>query len=721
MKKLKKLKNKVRKILYLGESFFISIKQEGFASAFNRFYHFILFGKGVTSEKDYKVYTEKLRSEPLPLDDVLELITARQGNEYLYDTKEKIDIIIPIYNGFDYIRPLFESIFKNTKIPYRLIVINDASPDGRVASVSKELKADSSDEEFLFIENKENLGFVKTINKAVSFVENNFVILNTDTEVPEGWLERLMRPIYDSKKIASTTPFTNSGTIFSFPNFLEDNLIFENLIVDEIDKYFRKIKVEKNIVVPTGMGFCMGFNKSVVDEIGMFDEETFIKGYGEENDWSQRAQKAGYENIIVPNLFVYHKHGGSFSGNEKDQLIRENILKLNKKHPGYDLQVQNFIKKDSLRKIREFLILLITADSSKSTLIVDHELGGGANIYRKKVIEDKVKNGESVFLLSYSTRDKNYYLKYFYKNYKISYKTSDLESVFNFVESFPMKEMIINQLVSFENPLNILTRIKKIKIKNKSKVIFLLHDYFCVCPSYNLLNDKQKYCYVPKMERCRKCLNKNKGEFTRYVKTRNIDKWRKEWLIFLESSDEIVCFSNASMEILFKVFPSIRKKTKLVPHKVDYIKKESFVQNKIGTLNIGILGGISFAKGSNIVSDMVKIIEMNDDNIKVVIIGPFPGKIKSKKLVVTGKYKHDEIERLAKNNQIDVFLIPSIWPETFSYTSEEIMKMGYPLAVFDIGAPAERVEKYDKGIIISEISADAVLAAIKRRFGKKVN
>ncbi|WP_330582768.1 glycosyltransferase [Suipraeoptans intestinalis] len=64
-------------------------------------------------------------------------------------------------------------------------------------------------------------------------------------------------------------------------------------------------------------------------------------------------------------------------------------------------------------------------------------------------------------------------------------------------------------------------------------------------------------------------------------------------------------------------------------------------------------------------------------------------------------------------NDIDIFLIPSIWPETFSYTTEEIMQMGMPVMSFDIGAPAERIKKYEKGLIIPEISPQAVLKSVK--------
>jgi glycosyltransferase involved in cell wall biosynthesis len=56
----------------------------------------------------------------------------------------------------------------------------------------------------------------------------------------------------------------------------------------------------------------------------------------------------------------------------------------------------------------------------------------------------------------------------------------------------------------------------------------------------------------------------------------------------------------------------------------------------------------------------------------------------------------------------NVFLLPSVWPETFSYVAEELMQMGVPLAVFDLGAPAERVARYAEGLILKRI--DAALA-----------
>ena len=36
------------------------------------------------------------------------------------------------------------------------------------------------------------------------------------------------------------------------------------------------------------------------------------------------------------------------------------------------------------------------------------------------------------------------------------------------------------------------------------------------------------------------------------------------------------------------------------------------------------------------------------------------------------------------------------------------MSMGYPVIVFDMGAPAERVREYEKGYVVNKVSADSV-------------
>lgn len=103
-------------------------------------------------------------------------------------------------------------------------------------------------------------------------------------------------------------------------------------------------------------------------------------------------------------------------------------------------------------------------------------------------------------------------------------------------------------------------------------------------------------------------------------------------------------------------------------------------------------------------------------NIKIIIIGTINKKIKSKNIHITGRYNSNQLVELVEKNMIDVLFIPSVCPETFSYTTEESINMGLPVAVFNIGAPAERVKRYNKGIVIKKIEPEFALKELLEYF-----
>jgi O-antigen biosynthesis protein len=671
-------------------------------------------------EEEKRYFDEEEGAEKKYLSEVLNDFAPLPSELPVLSLRDPIDIIIPIYNGYEYLEVLMESIFSNTTLAYRLILIDDCSTDGRIGDFLKTLmKKKPKGGEILVLKNKTNMGFVKTANLGMKLAKNNFIIINTDTEVPKGWLERLIFPIYQYENIASVTPFTNAGEICSFPLFLKNNKIFENLKVGEIDNFFQHVKSEKNYInLPTGVGFCMAINKRVADEIGFFDEDNFGKGYGEENDWCQRAIEKGYKNIIAPNLFIYHKHGGSFSSEEKKKLQQENLKKLTRKHKNYLQEVSDFIKRDLLKNIRDFLILLISAkclDKNKPLLFIDHELGGGANFYRDDFIKEELKKCNSVLLLTWKKESRDYSLKYFYKKYEIYFYLKhykEIEKLFDFIQ---IKKIIVNGLVSFGDPLEVLSFVKNIAKKGCVKTEFLVHDYFCLCPNYVLIGTNGDFCNLPRdMRICEKCLlekQKNPSNGTEVsIINADILEWRTAWKKFLDSVDRITCFSNSSREMLTRVYPELLNGDRIAVrhHKVEYLKKVKEDLN----LTIGILGGINYIKGIRVVKEALSLVEAENLKIKIVILGETSEEMGNKNIIVHGKYNREEIQRLTVSYGIDLFLIPSIIPETFSYTTEEIIKMNYPVAVFDLGAPAERVKLYEKGIIIPKIDARSALDAI---------
>lgn len=333
-----------------------------------------------------------LTTSQSPLNTDIELLD-RWVNNYVVPFKLQIipdasivDVVIPIYNGFEFLDKLFETISR-TKIRHRIIVIEDSSPDERVLPYLENLYLNKQID--ILIQNPVNLGFVKSVNKAFKVAKNHIALLNTDIELPNEWLERLMYPIFKNNKVASTTPFTNSGTICSFPNFLQDNQLYLNLSLDEIDSQFKQINPTFT-EIPTGVGFCMGINHAVLTKIGIFDDITFTEGYGEENDWCQRAIKAGYKNVMIENMFVYHKHGASFSTQQKSRLMKKNAELLSKKHPNYNHDVAKYIERNPIKVIRDYLIMKINNQyvSESPILVFHHNLGGGADIYINQRIKE---------------------------------------------------------------------------------------------------------------------------------------------------------------------------------------------------------------------------------------------------------------------------------------------------------------------------------------------
>ncbi|HPI18791.1 MAG TPA: hypothetical protein PKY56_00335 [Candidatus Kapabacteria bacterium] len=120
------------------------------------------------------------------------------------------------------------------------------------------------------------------------------------------------------------------------------------------------------------------------------------------------------------------------------------------------------------------------------------------------------------------------------------------------------EQIIINNIAFFPKPLCIIDQIVKQK-KGNQKVIFVVNDYFSICPSFFLLNNKGKYCNIPEIEVCGQCLKKNNLDYIVNI-DRDIEKWRNTWQQFLTDCDEIRVFSESSADLLKKAYPSISNK-----------------------------------------------------------------------------------------------------------------------------------------------------------------
>ncbi len=262
-------------------------------------------------------------------------------------------VVIPVWNAPEAIARCLESVERTVPDPRRrILVIDDASDDPGVAAI---LARAAERPGFEVHRNPRNLGFAGTCNRGMALAgEDDVVLLNSDTVTAAGWLEGLVRCGRASTRIASVTPLTNNGTIASVPRFLEDNPLPAGFDVERMAGLVRRTSLRLYPAIPTAVGFCMWMARAAIREVGGFDDAAFVGGYGEENDWSLRAGKAGWSHRLDDATFVFHEGRRSFAALEGRRRARA-VWMLARRHPGYGALIAAFIRANPLRAIHRNL------------------------------------------------------------------------------------------------------------------------------------------------------------------------------------------------------------------------------------------------------------------------------------------------------------------------------------------------------------------------------
>ncbi len=607
-----------------------------------------------------------------------------------------IDIVIPVYNGYQFLNNLFMSIINNTDVPYKIFCVNDCSSDEKVLPLLEDW-VKKFETKMVLINNQANLGFIKSVNVALEKTTNHVVLLNTDVILPKNWAKRLFYPIVTDEKVGSVTPFSNAATIFSIPKIGDNDF---NGGIEKVNNSLQVINTPyNNIKLPTGVGFCMAMSRSAIDEVGFFDE-VFGKGYGEENDWCQRVIKKGYINTIAGDLFVWHLHGGSFISEEKKKLIEKNSQIIKKRYPKYNKSVANIYKDNtfmSIRFIAEMLYFSTLTDNCE--VWFNHSMGGGAEQYSKRII-DELKSNTLIIKIQNNT-----IMTYIYKDYINSIQINDFSEIILILQVIKVEKIVVNNIASYFDPINTLEKISDLKKILKVPLEFKGHDLFAVCPIVTMCNYKGVYCNAKNRNECDECLN-----YLEKSICMKIDVWHNTWNnFFLEIVDNIELFSKSSADIFTKFYPKIENKITVIPHIVPELRKVNVKKHK--GINIGVLGHIAEHKGLNILKKINSIINNKKyRDVNIIIIGKTSNRFKNIKLL--GKYNIETLPTLIEDNNIDIIFIPSIVPETFSYTTSEAMLMGLRVACFNLGAQAEKVKNYELGLIIDKVDGKYALEQI---------
>jgi hypothetical protein len=353
--------------------------------------------------------------------------------------------------------------------------------------------------------------------------------------------------------------------------------------------------------------------------------------------------------------------------------------------------------------------------ASAVSLAFDHNLGGGANQYRRQMIGDRLAGGVTVLLCTYNLPTLDYRLQVFRPGGgEDIYRMSSFLGLEQIVGKAPVTEVFLNSPVSFDEPLVFADWIGNLRtMLPKARLTVAVHDYFAVCPSFTLLDADGRYCGIPDVSVCATCLPRHQARYVALSPPTEIGPWRALWGRCLEAADEVRCFSASTRRLLLRAYPDLDPdRISIVPHRVDFVPPRSPALDHRAPLVIGIIGSISVQKGAQVVKEMLARIDRDHPDVRVVVIGTLDIPVKSPRLEVTGTYRHEDLVDLVEARRINLFFFPSICPETFSYVTEEMIRMEVPIVAFDLGAPGERLRGYRNARLSAEVSADSALATL---------
>ena len=629
---------------------------------------------------------------------------GRSGTCLLGGDGSVIDVIVPVYRGYDdTLACLFSVLAAPDPTPFELIVINDQSPELHLAEALDRLAAMDL---FTLLTNDINCGFVGSVNRGMRLHPNrDVVLLNSDTEVHGNWLER-MREHARVHRIGTVTPLSNNATICSYPRINADNIEPLELEYAELDALAAKVNKGKRVDLPTGVGFCMYIRRETLDRYGYFDQEAFGRGYGEENDFCMRLIKNGWANVLALDVFVRHTGETSF-GVQAGKAQQQGMRVLTERHPDYMQHVRQHIATNPAASGRRRLDLArlkrrIGGDSTK--LCVVHNWGGGISRYITDEAMRLAEEGIGVALLA-PVHDLSTKLRLDAVN-QIALPNLEgfdmagrIDELAEALRELDVRQIEISSLVGW--PPQALDALPRLARSLGVSYGVMLHDYAPVCPQINLIDASGFYCGELGAHQCAACLV-GKGDPALRVHGSNpfggdtirIETWRQAYLKLLTEAAWVKAPSRDAATRFMRYFPQLD--VRCVPHREQLPLPDLPVAapyTGTRTLRVAVIGAIGLPKGSRVLAELACDAQDRGLDIEFVVVGYTDIDDDLEEIgnvTITGRYVESEVFAILRDQHCHIALLPSVWPETYSYTFSVTRAAGLPTIAFSLGALAER-------------------------------
>ena len=597
-----------------------------------------------------------------------------------------VDVIIPVYRGLEETRRCLESVLAfPQQTPCEIVVIDDCSPEPELTAFLRQRAETGA---YTLLENPVNTGFVNSVNRGmVLHPDRDVVLLNSDTEVHGDWLDRLRRHACSDPMIGTVTPFSNNATICSYPRFCENNFFLpgENRLA-KLDALFAEINTARHIEIPTAVGFCMYITRRCIEQVGYFDAQRFSRGYGEENDFCLRGSELGFKHLLCGDIFVYHQGAVSFRS-EYQFLARDAMEQLRVLYPFYDQLIASHVAADPARQMRRRVDWArLVCSGLPCLLFVTHQLGGGTEKHVRDLaglLEPKFEililrpDGKDKVTLEWARTGEEFKLYFAIP--------TTFQDLFELLKQINVIRVHFHHLIGHHPLMALLPQ--KIQVPYD----YTLHDYFPICPQFNLTQPDGRYCGEPDEVGCNACLQERPSQWQL-----DITAWRKYFGNLLLGAERVIGPTQDAINRVKKYVPEA--KFLYLPHP------------EITATKVLVLGMMSLAKGALQLESCARDAKKRKLPLFFMVLG-FPyydklpigmagGSEPYLPIAFSGPYTDSDLCALIISEQADIIYFPAQWPETYSYTLSAAMNSGLPIVAPKLGALNERLNGYSSAYLI---------------------
>lgn len=339
-----------------------------------------------------------------------------------------------------------------------------------------------------------------------------------------------------------------------------------------------------------------------------------------------------------------------------------------------------------------------------SVIIIDHSLGGGTNSYRTQRIKNLHDQAKEVLIVTYHPALLGYRIEHHSQQGAVQhYQLDRFETILELAPDLQIETIFYNNAVSFPDASTVPAILVTLAKLTSAQLELTLHDYFPFCPSPHLINAQGHYCAIPEDHRvCQECLARSTQSFVPVYGIKDIDSWRNQWREPILAATAIHIFSRSMLKTLSQVYPDLNRASIIyTPHSMAYFANVKPLMPPVAPIRIGVVGNITHIKGSAVVSSLAQAIKDTGRNdIELIVVGTLHANSKNP-IRQTDSYRHKDLPRILSQEKINLILFPSIAPETFSYVIHEMKLLELPIIAFNLGAQAEYLSQYPKGLLLA--------------------